>query len=590
MTASGASSLALPGSPISPSPGPHLGKYELQGEIGRGGMGVVYRGYDADLKRAVAIKVLAPALSADPAFVRRFGQEAVAAANLSHPNIVRIYDVGSAGPTEDFVFHFIVMELLEGAPLWKRIEKGGPLSLWQANKIMEQVASALDYAHGRGLVHCDIKPANIMVDRTGHATLMDFGLTKAHADLGSEAGSSGSSLGGAGTPEYMAPEQILGDQIDARTDVYACGALLFHLLTGRSPFERAETAAPAAAVAYAQVNEPPPSLWKYQPRLPASVDSVVVKALAKRPGQRYQTVGELSRAFAAAAGLSATLKAGAGIGTSAPRSPRARLSLKLAGLALAVLLLLAAAGATWKFAARHSAGATPSTVDAKANGVTPGLAGAGEMPGAAASEAAPAPEPTAVASPAPAVIPAPMQPAATSPIRATSTLMPAPAGATPGRPASEAPRRVATHTRVLDLAAPRLVAPAGDVTVNGVTTFEWEWDGPLEPGLAFEVRLWREGSSEHLGASQLVSPAGVRDAPRQRYERVIDTSQTPAVKQNGGGTFRWTVAVVRSDPYERIGPEAPPRRIYIPSRQSRSLGTGHVLAWAGGNEVGREQE
>ena len=208
------------------------GRYDIQSWIGQGGMGIVYRGYDAMLKRVVAIKVLPLQLTIDPAFVQRFRQEAVIAANLRHSNIVTIYDVGTQpGDRPELSVYYIVMEYLEGVTLDQWIAQNGSMTLEQVSHVVGQVAEALDYAHEQGLIHRDIKPSNVMIGPKGKATLMDFGLVRA----GEGGGLTRNSVI-MGTPEYMAPEQALGQPIDSRADIYSLGAVIYKLFIGSAPF------------------------------------------------------------------------------------------------------------------------------------------------------------------------------------------------------------------------------------------------------------------------------------------------------------------------------------------------------------------
>jgi serine/threonine-protein kinase len=262
-----------------------LGQFEIRRELGRGGMAVVYEAFQPALQRTVALKVLPPGMSHDADFVRRFKQEAIAAASLRHPNIVAVYDVGDLEP-----YHFIVMEYLAGQSLQAVIRSSGALPLERVNKIVHQVAQALDYAHQHGFIHRDVKPGNIILDAEGHATLTDFGL--ARAMTGAHLTQTGTIVG---TPAYMAPEQIMGQAVDARTDIYALGIVIFEMLTGRTPF-----AGDTTAVLYKHVHEPPPPLAELAPRVPPPVVQAVLRALAKDPAQRFKSAGELAAALTGA--------------------------------------------------------------------------------------------------------------------------------------------------------------------------------------------------------------------------------------------------------------------------------------------------
>ncbi len=264
--------------------GKQLGQYEITAEIGRGGMAVVYKAWQPALNRPVAIKVLPTLYASDHEFVTRFKREAMSAAQLKHPHIVTIYDVGQEGDT-----HFIVMEYLEGPSLYKLLRATGPLPLERAAHIGGQVASALDFAHRRGLVHRDIKPANIIVGQDDHATLTDFGIAKAMAGTGLT--QTGAMIG---TPQYMAPEQIQGLPVDQRADVYALGIVCYEMLAGAPPFT-----GDTAAVLYAQAHKPPPPLRQHLPGLPAAIERALERALAKDPELRFGSAGELALALAA---------------------------------------------------------------------------------------------------------------------------------------------------------------------------------------------------------------------------------------------------------------------------------------------------
>jgi len=263
--------------------GTKLGKYEIQAEIGRGGMGAVYRGYDPLLDRYVAVKVLAPHLVWEQRFVERFLREARAAARLKHPHIVTIHDVGHEGG-----WYYFVMEYLEGQTLTEVIRQRGALSPGEALAILRPLADALDYAHHRGLVHRDIKPGNVMVGVDGHVTLTDFGIARAAQET--QLTATGAVVG---TPQYMSPEQVNGLAADARSDQYSLGVVAYEVLSGQVPFQAEST----LALMYKVVHEPPPPIQQSRPDLPAAVGDVLERALAKAPGNRYPTAGAFVEAL-----------------------------------------------------------------------------------------------------------------------------------------------------------------------------------------------------------------------------------------------------------------------------------------------------
>ncbi|MGB0388837.1 MAG: protein kinase domain-containing protein [Ardenticatenaceae bacterium] len=280
--------------------GKQLGQYDIIAEIGRGGMAVIYRAVQKGLEREVALKVLSSALTHDPKFVERFRREALAAARLDHPKIVTIYDVG-----EQNGVHYIAMKLLSGASLEEIIERGGALPLARAIPMIEQVASALDYAHADGIVHRDIKPGNVMVDAYDRITLTDFGIAKRTMDT------SGLTQTGMvmGTLDYIAPEQIQGVGADYRSDIYALGIMSYRMLSGRLPFE-----GDTASLMYSQLYTPPPPLRNFVPSLPFHVEAAINRALAKNPEDRFQRAGD----FAAALGNPSTPSRGIAAQQPAP--------------------------------------------------------------------------------------------------------------------------------------------------------------------------------------------------------------------------------------------------------------------------------
>ncbi len=266
--------------------GTELGGYRIVALLGRGGTSVVYRAQHVRLGRAAALKLLTPAVG-EADFRERFLRESQLAASLDHPSIVPVYD---AGEDEDLLY--IAMGLIEGSDLKSRLADEGPLPLRRALRIVGQIGSALDAAHARGLVHRDVKPANILVGADDRAYLSDFGVVKELASNG--ATRTGSFVG---TIEYSAPEQIEGKEVDARTDVYALACVLYECLTGTAPFHRPSE----VAILNAHLHAPPPKLTKAAAGLPPALEQVVSKALSKSPLDRYATCAEFLAAARAAA-------------------------------------------------------------------------------------------------------------------------------------------------------------------------------------------------------------------------------------------------------------------------------------------------
>jgi serine/threonine protein kinase len=260
-----------------------LGHCVIEDLLGQGGMARVYRGRQENLDRQVAIKVLPPYYAADPAFVERFKLEARAMAQLSHPNIVIIHDTG-----EDGGRLYIIMEYVGGGTLKKTMASG--MALGEVTRVIHEVASALTYAHSRGIVHRDVKPVNVLMDTSGRAVLSDFGIAKI---LQTSAALTQSGAG-VGTPEYMSPEQCRGsNSVDARADIYALGVMLYEMLTGHTPFE----ADNYTALAHSHIYEAVPLPSKLNPRISPAVQSVVMKALEKDPADRFQKATDMAVAL-----------------------------------------------------------------------------------------------------------------------------------------------------------------------------------------------------------------------------------------------------------------------------------------------------
>ncbi|WP_075891394.1 Stk1 family PASTA domain-containing Ser/Thr kinase [Actinomyces provencensis] len=266
------------------------GRYEVRSLIGRGGMAEVHLGFDTRLHRIVAIKMLRIDLARDSIFQARFRREAQAAASLNHPNIVAVYDTGeeviTAPDGRGVSVPYIVMEYVEGHTVKELLADGTPVPIDEAVEIVSGVLSALEYSHAAGLVHRDIKPGNIMLTTDGKVKVMDFGIARALADSQATMTQTNAVVG---TAQYLSPEQARGEQVDARSDLYSTGVVLFELLTGRPPF-RGDS---AVAVAYQHVSAIPPTPSSITPDVPESLDRVVMKTLAKNRDDRYSSAAAM---------------------------------------------------------------------------------------------------------------------------------------------------------------------------------------------------------------------------------------------------------------------------------------------------------
>ncbi|MGD3105337.1 Stk1 family PASTA domain-containing Ser/Thr kinase [Streptomyces sp. YGL11-2] len=261
------------------------GRYELGSVLGRGGMAEVYLAHDTRLGRTVAVKTLRVDLARDPSFQARFRREAQSAASLNHPSIVAVYDTG-----EDYVdgvsIPYIVMEYVDGSTLRELLHSGRKLLPERSLEMTTGVLQALEYSHRAGIVHRDIKPANVMLTRTGQVKVMDFGIARAMGDAGMTMTQTAAVIG---TAQYLSPEQAKGEQVDARSDLYSTGCLLYELLTVRPPF----VGDSPVAVAYQHVREEPQKPSNFDPEISPEMDAIVLKALVKDPDYRYQSADEM---------------------------------------------------------------------------------------------------------------------------------------------------------------------------------------------------------------------------------------------------------------------------------------------------------
>ncbi|BBF98852.1 MULTISPECIES: Stk1 family PASTA domain-containing Ser/Thr kinase [Pseudonocardia] len=259
-------------------------RYELGDPLGYGGMSEVHRGLDTRLGRDVAVKVLRADLARDPQFQLRFRREAQNSASLNHPAIVAVYDTGEI-QSEFGPLPYIVMEFVDGQTLREIVKTTGPMTQQRVVEVMADVCAALDFSHRHNIIHRDVKPANVMINGVGAVKVMDFGIARALGE-GQNVTQTAAVIG---TAQYLSPEQARGEAVDARSDVYAAGCVLFELLTGEPPF----TGDTPVAVAYQHVREDPRSPSELNPSVPPALDAVVLKALSKNPANRYQSAAEM---------------------------------------------------------------------------------------------------------------------------------------------------------------------------------------------------------------------------------------------------------------------------------------------------------
>jgi eukaryotic-like serine/threonine-protein kinase len=301
-------------------------RYELHEQLGAGGMASVYRATDRVLGRTVAVKILAPHYADDPGFVARFRREARSAARLNHPAVVQVFDTGADGETQ-----YIVMEFVDGRTLADVLETQGPLEPERAAEVAAVLAEALAAAHAAGLVHRDVKPANVMITPSGDVKMMDFGIARATS---TETLTQTARV--LGTATYLSPEQAVGNPVDARSDIYSLGVVLYEMLAGQPPFGGDSPIEVAAK--HVEQDPLPPS--RHRPDVPAGLEAIAMRALAKDPSDRYQTALEMGSDLARWRGGGTTEPLALAPTTVLPkRRPRRRGRLVAAILAVAVLLL-----------------------------------------------------------------------------------------------------------------------------------------------------------------------------------------------------------------------------------------------------------
>jgi serine/threonine protein kinase/Tol biopolymer transport system component len=529
-----------------------LAGYRLEAQVGAGGMAVVFRARDERLDRLVALKILAPGLADDSEFRQRFIAESRAAAAVDDPHIIPVYEAGEADGAL-----FIAMRFVQGGDLRQVLEREGALAPDRAAGFISPVASALDAAHRAGLVHRDVKPANVLVDaredRPDHVYLSDFGVSKRAM---SQAGLTAVGMF-LGTPDYSAPEQIEGQPVDGRTDQYALACVSYQLLTGTVPFERDQ----GMAVLLAHLSKPPPSAVARRPELPGAVDQVLAKGMAKVPDERYESCSDFADALREALGLAPYRRRGSSDRRSAPvDSPPSGGSVGVAEVLTPIVVTgpgspgreadddTGSAGSRWRRLHRPAARKrrTPSSTAAVAPEDMPAAAAAAspESPpagglGTAARPDEPAAPQTPVASPP--EIPSVAAAAALTPAdvggAVESDLEAATAEARPGEPA-------APQTPVAS--PPEIPSPAADATV---ATFALDDAAAVMPGPAF---------SATIDPAPGVGSAGTADPPTPLP--VTGPGRVGRETDGGVGTAWWTVGRdAMTDPRSGTDAVAPDR-------------------------------
>jgi hypothetical protein len=518
-----------------------LGKYEISGILGKGAMGTVYDAHDPIIDRRVAIKTLALPDASDTEAqeeLARFKREAQAAGRLTHPNIVGVFDYG-----ETDKLAYIVMEFVDGPSLKSLLDKNERFPPSESVRIMESLLAGLQFSHERGVVHRDIKPANVMLTRDGQVKIADFGIARIESSSMTQAGTI------MGTPAYMSPEQFMGQTVDARTDIYSSGVVLYQMLTGERPFEGSMT-----AIMHKVLNVAPPRPSELSVTAPESLDMVVAKAMAKRPEQRFATAAEFAQALRAAlqgqafasetTDTEATMVSAPAPAAPAPARPAATpppatppaptvvpagasrsLAPLVAGAAIAVL---AAGAGGWYWFGQQTA--VPVTTTASAPPATPSPPVPTPPVATLPTPAQPVPQPpptVAVPPPAPVGVPAPAPPppstaTAPTPAPAAPVVPPVAPQATAIAPApSPAQLRAALQTAVAGTPCSLLdgnVADDGSITLSGLVS---------RPGAAMLRRL----VSEAVNAAPVTWRVADFDGP---YCDVLNTIR-PAARRFGSG-------------------------------------------------------
>ncbi len=514
------------------------GQYQILKLLGRGGFGFVYHAQDTHLGEEVAVKELIPGLVGDEPTLRRFLAEAKATLRLTHEHIVRTHHVF---PERDN--YYIVMECMAGGSLEARLQEQNSLHAEEAVRVAVQICEGLAYAHQRGVVHCDLKPANILFTEDGTAKVSDFGIAHVSGEMLTRSWMTPAGFV-AGTLPYMSPEQTEGVRDDPRLDVYALGAVLYRMLTGRLYLDfdpREIPAATASNVMRIQNEQPKPPSTQHR-RVDAWLDAVVLKALAKRPEDRYATADELRVALVQGekGPVAGSLPVPPAVG-SVQRPPWfwPAIGGVIGMVAIALVLVLVLGIPSW--GGRGPTATASVTLTARAARPT-----ATSVP---TSTETPSSTPSPTRKPSPTRTETPEEPTATLVPTGTYTSQPTrtdtPVVPTKTKPPTSTPDQL--------LPPPSLVEPKPDAEVRGQVLFKWTFSQSLPPTAAFQVLIWREGAQEHPGAA----------AYTVQTEQTIDLDVL-LPERGGAGYYFWSVVVVNRNSGKFIGEEATARPFQYP--------------------------
>lgn len=545
--------------------GKKLGQYHIEAKIGEGGMAVVFKAYQTNLKRYVALKVLPPSFAAqDPDFTKRFQREAESIARLNHPNILPVYDFGVARG-----YSYIAMRYVEGGQTLNQVIRQ-PLSQERAIELISQIGNALAYAHKEGIIHRDLKPSNVLIDNEW-ALLSDFGLAKI-SEASIKLTGTGMSLG---TPAYMSPEQAQGGIIDHRIDIYALGIILYEMLTGTIP-HKADT---PLAILHKRSTEPPLPPRMINPNICKNVEQVILRALAMKPEERYDSAADFIVALQKATVDEPSVDDEETIPSIPPLPIRRASALKensrliwVAGVAAIAIFggiwfwSNSNSDVTWQPPSNSLQSGKNQPTSPPVGGIEGGLF---TKTGIAVNTPTSTPTWTPTSTPIPPTDRPTSTPSPSSTPSATNTPIP-PTGTPTITPVltptvlPHTPTTTPSPTPSIPIGTFTLLKPLSlDEPTFGLTDFEWEWVGNVPPDVGFEVRVWREGEPQ-LGVHNAVLDNGekrIRQIGENKYSLTVDISEAPGVLDRQG-EYLWTVALIQISPdYADLGQQAEPARL-----------------------------